>query len=107
MSQFTDFVCFLHSRFERAIELQMDILNYIKPFIKGNCWDLDYHIELAKLSIYTGTNYASFTVCRIFIWVSILLVDQSTVSVLNALVMLDLIIVVYISTTLTCVLFKM
>ena len=53
------------SRFERAIELQMDILNYIKPFIKGNCWDLDYHIELAKLSIYTGTNYASFTVFKI------------------------------------------
>ena len=47
---------------EKAIELQMDITNYIKPFIKGSCWDLDHHIELAKLSIYTGTNYASFTV---------------------------------------------
>ena len=47
---------------EKAIELQMDITNYIKPFIKGSCWDLDHHIELAKLSIYAGTNYASFTV---------------------------------------------
>ena len=47
---------------EKAIELQMDITNYIKPFIKGSCWDLDHHIELAKLSNYTGTNYASFTV---------------------------------------------
>ena len=48
----------------------MDILNYIKPFIKGNCWDLDYHIELAKLSIYTGTNYASFTVYNNYIIVN-------------------------------------
>ena len=51
----------------RITELQMDILNYIKPFIKGSCWDLDHHIELAKLSIYTGTNYASFTVHYFFI----------------------------------------
>ena len=43
-------------------QLQMDITNYIKPFIKGSCWDLDHHIELAKLSICTGMNYASFTV---------------------------------------------
>ena len=34
----------------------------MKPFIKESCWDLDHHIELAKLSIYTGMNYASFTV---------------------------------------------
>ena len=46
----------------RAIELQIDITNYIKPFIMGSCWDLDHHIELAKLSINTRTNYVSFTV---------------------------------------------
>ena len=40
----------------------MDITNYIKTFIMGGCWVLDHHIELAELSIYTGTNCASFTV---------------------------------------------
>ena len=49
---------------KKAIELQMDITNYIKPFIMGSCWVLDHHIELAKLSINTGTNYESFTVVK-------------------------------------------
>ena len=41
---------------KKAIELQMDITNYIKPFIMGSCWDFDHHIELAELSNNTGTN---------------------------------------------------
>ena len=34
---------------KKAIELQKDIMNYIKPFIMESCWVLDHHIELAKL----------------------------------------------------------
>ena len=48
--------------YKRAIELQMDITNNIKPFIMKSCWVLDHRIELAKLLINMGTNYASFTV---------------------------------------------
>ena len=47
---------------KRPIELQMNIMDYIQPFVLESCWVLDHDMELAELLINTEMNYASSTV---------------------------------------------